>query len=43
MAIHTYLSTNESKKNKGTSRTETDMNTETILTVVRWEGDKGDG
>ena len=36
IAINTYLSTIESKKKKSTTRTETDSDTENILTVARW-------
>ena len=39
MAINTYLSTIESKKQtKQTRRTERIMDVETLLVVARWEG-----
>ena len=44
MAINTYLSTIESKKQtKQTRRTERIMDVENVLTVARWEGVWGNG
>ena len=43
MAINTYLSTIESKKQtKKTKRTETESWIRRVLMVARWEGDGGE-